>query len=166
MIKELKSGFIHILSDFEKMAMTAVSALAVLILSLSITSYDYIYQRFLFGTLELSILSEIFHVLYLNSGYLGVILTLIFSITFGVLFTNMISEIREKGIKSGGYLGSSLPGIVAGSCAACGATLLPILGGATASIIFPFGGNFWRVLAVAIILASLYNIKREKKCSV
>ena len=101
-----------------------------------------------------------FHNVILLSSFVSLI---IISILLGILFslitykTIMLKAVSEKTnalTTAGIFLGILAPG-----CAACGVGLLSVLGISSAFLTFlPFGGLEISLLAIAIILFSIYNI--------
>lgn len=104
--------------------------------------------------------------LYLTSGTLGLALTVLFALLTGILSTNIYVDVKRSGLGSGGYITSTLPGFIAGGCAACGASLLPLLGVGAAGILFPFSGNLWRLLSLIILLFTLGKMNEENICEI
>lgn len=104
--------------------------------------------------------------LYLTSGATGLILTAIFALLTGILFTNIYADMKRSGLSSVGYITSALPGFIAGGCAACGAALIPLLGIGVAGVLFPFSGNLWRLASILVVIFALTKINDEKTCEV
>ncbi|MFP4230040.1 MAG: hypothetical protein ACLFRK_02765 [Candidatus Nanohaloarchaea archaeon] len=89
-------------------------------------------------------------------------LTSTFSILVGVLSFNIYIKIRESGLRNSLHLSGTLPGFLAGGCAACGTSVIPVLGLGAAGILFPFSSNLWRLAAVILLLFSLSYVEPSK----
>lgn len=99
-----------------------------------------------------------------SSGYLGVGLTLVFSMLTAVAFTNTGTKLLRKEFDAS--LLGAVPGFAAAGCATCGVGLVSVigLGGVLASL--PFHGNLIRVGTVGLLIALIAKNGDPDKCSV
>ena len=102
--------------------------------------------------------------LIMNSGYIGMVLTLFFSALVGVTMTNTVIQLRMSRIDISSL--GALPGFLAGGCASCGVGVLSLLGfgGALASL--PFAGNSLRLGGVLLLVALVTRTGNPDTCRV
>lgn len=144
---------------------TASLTISFFLLAIIASSYRVFFQMVNLSTsnLEQAFLMP-YWTLLASSGYLGVGLTLVFSMLTAVAFTNTGTKLLRKEFDAS--LLGAVPGFAAAGCATCGVGLVSVigLGGVLASL--PFHGNLIRVGTVGLLIALIAKNGDPDKCSV
>lgn len=163
-VKGLKSGFADITCSRFKLLGLFIFSLLIFFLSITLPYYDFVLNIVAnYGYNSPQLLRDLAANLYLTGGLTAVILTIIYSVLSAGLVVNLMTIIAQKGLRSSSYGASILPGFIAGGCAACGASIIPILGLGASSILFPLGGNLWRIIAIITIIYAISILNKESK---
>ncbi len=96
-------------------------------------------------------------------GSMTFLLTILYSVTGGFALTNMIVQLRYRGVATKG-LGGLLPGFVATGCASCGVGVIGMLGISGAAAVFPLGGDLFKLGGILIMVYSLYEFGDPEIC--
>lgn len=136
---------------------------AFLLMALS-TNIEYSIQMISSGLFVQALKTRIASI-QLSSGFVGLILSLIYSFLIGATLHRIFvyrntSEIEWKGVSG------ILPAVVAGGCASCGIGLLAFIGvgGVLASI--PFAGNLLRVAGIGLLALILAYEGKTTECEI
>lgn len=99
-----------------------------------------------------------------NTGYAGLVLTIMFSGLVGVTMTNTFVQLKANKVSMDAL--GALPGFLAGGCASCGVGVLTLLGlgGVLASM--PFGGNLLRLGGVLLLTGLVINTGNPDTCKI
>lgn len=99
-----------------------------------------------------------------NTGYTGLVLTVIFSGLVGVTMTNTLVQLKANKVSMDAV--GTLPGFLAGGCASCGVGVLSLLGlgGVLASM--PFEGNLLRLGGALLLTALVINTGNPDTCKI
>ncbi|MFB6190237.1 MAG: hypothetical protein ABEJ91_01565 [Candidatus Nanohaloarchaea archaeon] len=144
---------------------SSVSILAFLLLVLG--SYpEYSFQMLNSQASMLTAVTSLLWNIQQTAGYLGVALTVIYSVATGIALTNAYAILRRTGVRQVGSLGGALPGFLVGSCAGCGAGVLGLLGFAGAISLLPFAGNGIKIVAIGLIMYFLADTGHPETCGV
>lgn len=112
---------------------------------------------------KLNILSELFIGTFYATSQLDVVLVSILGILFGMNMTLLINKFNA--LRGRGNLrimaGTGIVSIVAAGCASCGLSFASLIGVSAVLAILPFGGIELYILAIGILLISIYfNLKQ------
>lgn len=100
----------------------------------------------------------------MNTGYTGILLTMLFSMLVGVTMTNTVVQLKMNRVNLNSL--GALPGFLAGGCASCGVGVLSLLGfgGVLASL--PFAGNSLKLGGVLLLAALLVRTGDPDTCKI
>lgn len=100
----------------------------------------------------------------MNTGYTGMLLTIIFSTLVGVTMTNTLIQLKMNRIDFSSL--GAVPGFLAGGCASCGVGVLSLLGfgGVLASL--PFAGNSLRLGGVILLTVLIIRTGDPETCKI
>ncbi len=98
------------------------------------------------------------------SGYLGILLTLLFAMLVGVTVTNTMVQLKRNKLDLSSL--GALPGFVVAGCASCGVGVLSLLGlgGVLASM--PFEGNLLRLGGVLLLAVLIIRTGNPDICKI
>lgn len=102
--------------------------------------------------------------LIMNSGYTGLVLTLIFSALVGVTMTNTAVQLRMNKVNASSL--GALPGFLAGGCASCGVGVLTLLGYGGVLASMPFEGNLLRLGGVLLLAGLITRTGNPDTCTI
>ncbi len=102
--------------------------------------------------------------LIMNSGYAGLVLTLLFSALVGVTMTNTVVQLRRNKVNLSSL--GALPGFLAGGCASCGVGVLSLLGFGGVLASMPFAGNSLRLAGVLLLIMLIIRTGDPDLCEI
>jgi len=104
--------------------------------------------------------------LYLTTGALGLTLVAVYAMLSGVATVNALALIGRARRRTASPIVGVLPGLLAASCAGCGAGVLGALGFVGAMAALPFDGNLLRIGGIGLLLLFLGRTGDPRTCSV
>ena len=102
--------------------------------------------------------------IFMESGYTGLFLTLVFALMVGVTMTNTVIQLRMNRMDLSSL--GALPGFLAGGCASCGLGVLSLLGFGGVLASMPFGGNIFRLGGISILAALIVRNGDPDTCKI
>ncbi|MFB6191373.1 MAG: hypothetical protein ABEJ64_03005 [Candidatus Nanohaloarchaea archaeon] len=127
---------------------------------------EYSYQMFNSQASMFTAVNALVWNIQATAGYLGLLLTVVYSAAVGVATTDLYAIISNTGIRQVSSLGGALPGFLVGSCAGCGAGILGLIGFAGAVTLLPFNGNIVKLAGIAFVVYFLVDIGHPETCGV
>lgn len=162
-IENIKEAFKASLDSKTAFVLTfSVSVATLIIIALS-SNIEYSIQMISAGMIQTAIRNRLINI-QISSGYLGVLLTIFYSLMIGSATTNFYIQLKSNTIKVGNLAGI-LPAFLIGGCASCGLGLLAILGFSGALAILPFQGNLVKVGGILLIVFFLSRTGNPKTCN-
>lgn len=146
--------------------MVLLLSLFFIFLSFAIINYKS-YSSFIFNDYDLASKLNIIYLIFIGTftatSRIDVTLVFIMSALFGINMTLVINKFNM--LKRRGNLrimfGTGIISIIAAGCASCGLSFASLIGISAALAILPFGGMELYLLAIVILLISLYfNLKQ------
>ncbi|MFT4892953.1 MAG: hypothetical protein ACI8Z7_000744 [Candidatus Nanohaloarchaea archaeon] len=162
----LRKGFGSAFNSRKKAFSTVFISLIFFILIALSTSIGYSSQMFLAG-IEYWIPAVSFTVrgLYLNGGWIEVVLNLSYSVLIGVIITNTYTQFKNTGIRKRNLSGIA-PGFLIAGCAGCGIGLLSLIGLTGIITVLPFQGTLVKIAGMALLSYFIADIGNPEICSI
>lgn len=101
-----------------------------------------------------------------GSGYIGILLTLVYSILMGVTVSVFYTQLAMQSFSGFYDMVAFVPGVVVSGCAGCGAGILGLLGFSGVLTLLPFSGNLVRFGGIMIMVALLNRSGDPRECKV
>lgn len=164
-IQEIAEGFKASVSTRYRAAGTAAGACLTFLFTVFSANPGYSLQMLSSGIKYWDIaFSTRLAGMLMNTGYIGVFLTLFFSVLVGVTMINTVIQLRMNRVDLGSL--GALPGFLAGGCASCGVGVLSLLGlgGVLGSL--PFQGNLLRLGGVILLAAMMKKTGDPETCKI
>lgn len=166
MLTGLFNGFKSSFNSFQAtIAVITISSMFYLVLTLSSFpnySLEMLNAKILY-------LDEAFLALNWNvfntAGYIGIFLSVVYSLFSGVLVVNLYRSLRINGISHVKKSGGMFPAFLAGGCAGCGAGILGFFGLLGIASALPFQGNGLKAGSIILIAMSISALGNPKTCS-
>ncbi|WP_347720219.1 hypothetical protein [Candidatus Nanohalovita haloferacivicina] len=102
--------------------------------------------------------------LLMNTGYIGLFLTMSFSLLAGVTLTNSFIQFSMDRMSYDAI--GALPGFLAGGCASCGVGVLSLLGFSSVLASLPFEGILLRLGGVVLLLGLVVRTGNPEACKI
>ena len=159
----LIQAILYSVQSRENMVITITSGLSMFFLFLSLTFPLYTIEMLQGGfKYIIPLFSSLYWLLLESSGWIGVLLVILYSGFTGILVTGIIGSIQYNTTTKKNIL-SILPGILFSGCASCGAGILGLIGAIGITSALPFEGNLLRIFGIVIIVFSLSSLGNPTK---
>lgn len=148
--RNILSGFKFILADPQRSLGAILLSILGFVGFLALSSPIYSINMIMKGYI-LYLFNELLWVLQDSSGIIGLILTILYSIAFGVVMFLTYKQIRvyNRGIKN---TLAVIPGVLMTGCVGCGTGVLGLIGAVGFNFALPFGGNSIRFIGIVLFL--------------
>lgn len=161
----LKEGLEGGSRGWKRVFATASVSLSAFLLTIFSASPEYSIQMLSSGAQYWSLaFSTRLSGLVATSGYLGLLLTAVFSALVGVTMTNTMVQLRMNRLDLNSL--GALPGFLAGGCASCGVGVLSLLGFGGVLASMPYEGNLLRLGGVLLLIVLIARTGNPDTCKI
>jgi len=172
----VKEGLNKVFSNRKYLVLAALFFLVLLFFALSLPNLPLL-SSVLFSS-DFSVLDKAsfvlntFLVLGTNFKVFSAVMLVFIALLFSLNITMLIYYFKTKGaIAASGStsLGGMISGLLGVGCASCGSVVLSLFGLSGAALALPLGGEEFNILAVVLLLVSLYVTSKritQKTCAV